>query len=61
MEAIDIGLHVLEGATLLQTLLKAKENGAQRVFWKRRDVFNMKTLLQILLARKLISSMCVAI
>ena len=28
------------------------------VFWKR-DIFNMKTLLQVLLARKLLSSKCV--
>jgi len=40
-------------------LPKAKENGAYRAFWKRRDFFKMKTLLQLLLAQKLISSNCV--
>ena len=50
MKTIDI--RVLKGATPYQ----CEENGASCVFWKRRDFFNMKTLLQLLLAQKLISS-----
>ena len=47
MKAIDI--LVLEGATPYP----CEENGANCVFWKRRDFFNMKTLQQLLLAQKL--------